>query len=82
METAESSTTAQVITILDGMMSAVYFSLSAFTFGRLGETRDADVETDQVLADDALMAAITRGQADVEAGRVSSWEDVKARLGM
>ena len=61
-------------------MSQAMRSLSALTEGRIDETTDG--ETDQILADDALMASIARGQADAEAGRVSSWEDVKARLGL
>lgn len=39
-------------------------------------------ETNEILADKALMKAIKEGEEDVKAGRVRDWEDVKKELGI
>lgn len=39
-------------------------------------------ETNEILADKRLMKAIKQGEKDLQAGRVSDWEDVKKELGI
>jgi len=39
-------------------------------------------ETMEIMADPKAMAAIRRGEKDIKAGRVRSWEEVRARLGL
>lgn len=39
-------------------------------------------ETLEILADPKAMAAIRRAEKDIKAGRVRSWEEVRARLGL
>lgn len=38
-------------------------------------------ETDEILSDPKLMKSLKRAEADVKAGRVYDWEDVKHELG-
>jgi len=37
-------------------------------------------ETNEILSDPELMESIKRGEADVKAGRVYEWEDIKKEL--
>ena len=39
-------------------------------------------ETDEIMSDPSLMKAIKEGEADLKAGRVEDWEDVKKELGL
>jgi len=39
-------------------------------------------ETNEIMADPGLMKAIKAGEADIKAGRVYDWEDVKRDLGL
>lgn len=39
-------------------------------------------ETNEILADKGLMKAIRQGEKDIQAGRVSDWEDIKKELGI
>ncbi len=38
-------------------------------------------ETNEIMADPKLMKAIKQGEADIAAGRVYDWDDVKKELG-
>lgn len=38
-------------------------------------------ETNEIMADPGLMKAIKEGEADIKAGRVYDWDDVKKELG-
>ena len=39
-------------------------------------------ETNEIMADPALMKAIAEGEEDIKKGRVHDWEDVKKELGL
>ena len=39
-------------------------------------------ETNEILADPQLMAAIKEGEEDIKAGRVYDWDEVKRELGL
>ncbi len=39
-------------------------------------------ETNEILADKALMRAIRQGEKDIKEGKVRDWEDVKKELGI
>jgi len=39
-------------------------------------------ETNEIMSDPGLMKAIREGEADIKAGRVHDWEDVKRDLGL
>ena len=39
-------------------------------------------ETNEILADKALMRAIKQGEKDIKEGRVRDWEDIKKELGI
>ena len=39
-------------------------------------------ETNEIMADPALMRAIREGERDIAAGRVYDWEEVKKELGL
>jgi PHD/YefM family antitoxin component YafN of YafNO toxin-antitoxin module len=48
----------------------------------LQEKIEAWLETLEIMADEECMAAFRRGIEDLEAGRTTSWEDVKKELGL
>ncbi|MBO0840268.1 MAG: type II toxin-antitoxin system prevent-host-death family antitoxin [Sciscionella sp.] len=43
---------------------------------------DSLEETIEIARDPAMVAAIAEGEADIAAGRVARWNDVKAELGL
>jgi predicted transcriptional regulator len=51
-------------------------------YARLLQQLDSLLETLEVMADDAAMAAIKASEADMAAGWVVPWEQVKQELGL
>ncbi len=52
------------------------------TIDALQEELDGLLETIEILQDEEMMEALRRGIQDIEAGRVTPWEEVKKELGL
>lgn len=70
VENAKKRLDEYVITV-NGTPAAVIISAAEY---------DSLKETNEIMADPELMKAIKEGEADIKAGRVHDWEDVKKEL--
>ncbi len=67
---AHKKLTEYIITV-NGSPAAVLMSAAVF---------DSWKETDEILSDPQLMAAIKEGEEDIEKGKVYDWEELKKEL--
>jgi len=65
-------TLAEYVITVSGVPRAVLISSAEYESWK---------ETNEIMADPGLMKAIKQGEADIAAGRVYDWEDVKKELG-